>query len=181
MNGVTGFVDTVNALKVAEGLTNAINAPTVGNAFEAIANVAGDLVIRPGLADEYRLIAEAKKRIEKQERRLETGFNVARVTTLTRARAEDLNLRLIPFLPWWIPIIYLFGAILLLINVRSQWYEWKEFWWHTPMWQRGQRLIAVLSRVTRLTAFVLLMPWTMLAGRAIPWIAVIGVPLMGLW
>jgi hypothetical protein len=29
VNGVTGFVDTVNALKVAEGLANAINAATV--------------------------------------------------------------------------------------------------------------------------------------------------------
>lgn len=154
-SGTSGFIGSVNALDIASGLKEAIHQVSIGHALSALANNAGDILVRPSMIDSVRVSFVAEQRAKAIE---EKAVKVMRVGTLTRERTQELAERIIPFIPTWIQFPYFAGWLFLVFSLRHILSEWAQF--RTPAPRFGHRPLASLAvRGVRGVGFVLLMPF----------------------
>lgn len=129
---VTGFTGCVRGDRVAASLAQAVGQDTMGGFLGAIARDSGEMLIRPDFSVAERARFEALQVRPSGGAATSPLFSSVGGGTLSSARAADLSWRLIPALPWYWPVLYLGGAVLLMLEPRKSWARWKDRWWDAP-------------------------------------------------
>ena len=160
----SGFIDPVNAFRVAEGLKQAIAQPSIGDALSALSANSADLVVRPQLIDSVRVMLIAEQNAVAVEQKIaKLSYGVMRFTTISKSRAEELDARIIPGIPSWIQVTYVVGGFLLLFSVRAILRDWRSI--RAPAPRFGYRPLAHIAvKGIRTLGFLALMPFACLLG-----------------
>ncbi|WP_256819021.1 hypothetical protein [Pseudomonas putida] len=161
----SAFIDSVNALRVADGLKEATSRATLGDALSAL-STAGDLVISSKVVHSARVTLFAEQKALLVDKRLESGYRVMKLTTIGRERAEELANRIIPYIPSWVQYPYFIGAFFLIFSGRRIVREWKSFRAPAPAFAR-RPIITTLVKGIRILGFSVLMPLAVCLNLAI--------------
>jgi len=161
----SAFIDPVNALRVADGLKDAISRATLGDALSAL-STAGDIVVSSKVVHSARVMLFAEQKALLVDKRIESSYRVLKLTTVGRERAEELADRIVPYIPSWVQYPYFVGAFFLIFSARGIVREWKSFRTPAPAFAR-KPIISTLVKGIRILGFAVLMPLAVCLNLAI--------------
>lgn len=165
-----GFLNVVEATQVAKGLAAAIAQPSMGHALSTLSRTSGDLMLQPQFVDAQKVVFAARSVVSRVETGVEKvagrAVTSVRIGTVGRERGEELAARIIPGVPSWLQMTYVFGLILLVFMGRRILRNWRAARMPAPRFRRYP-LARIGVELTRRIGFLLLVPFGAFASASV--------------
>jgi len=155
----SGFINNVRDIDIISNLDKALTSKNYEELFLSFATIDSPFVIKKSFSDELKLNLDIVKQNYQKEQIVRTTLIISqiRVNTLSQKFVEEIEDRIIWFIPTWIQYTYL---ILYFLSIGAFWTVWRHLRsiWIIRGFEEKQYFKVILLHSLRFAIYVIFLP-----------------------